>query len=93
MSALGTVGYVVVEACEDFEQMLSLEFDDDKPRDGILCWRDDSHPVIVFLSRRAARAAITRTHHWAIAFGNDKYPKRNYCRVDVIKKVLGGVAL
>lgn len=60
------IGYLVMESCDDYEQALSLRTGKDLPPGGVLDW---GSPAAVFTTRAAARAAINRTHHYALAFG------------------------
>jgi len=74
-------GYMVFEASEDFEQGLGLLLGDTLPAGGILTWREERHPAALFASRADARAAITRTEHYRLAFGNSLLPERKFCKV------------
>jgi len=64
--------FIVCEVCEDWEQPLALDASEGLPDRGILTWRSASAPhVALFETRRAARAAITRTRHYNLAFDVD----------------------
>lgn len=73
--------YVVIEICEDYEQILSLVRQAGYPEDGILEWPDINKPkATVFASRKDARAAIDRTHHYAKAYGLENHlPDKKLC--------------
>lgn len=82
-----TLGYVVIDACEDFEQILCLVRKPGYPPSGLLDWidsRDSSKRRTVFSTRAAARAAVERTHHYALAFGTDMLPKRGQCQIEPV---------
>ena len=64
-------GFIVVEGSDDFFGPLTLREGPDLPPGGILDFQAGKDPVAVFPTRRAARAAITRTRHYAIAFGRN----------------------
>lgn len=74
-------GYVVIEACEDYEQVLCLETGDNKPKDGILCWPDEGFDRHIFTDKKQARAAINRTYHYAKAFEYTNMPEKTYCLI------------
>ena len=74
-------GYMVFESCEDYEQGLRLLHGEALPPGGILEWRSGNQPAALFPSRAAARAAITRTEHYRLAFGNSLLPERKFCKV------------
>jgi hypothetical protein len=80
-------GFVVIEACDDYEQILALDIGKDKPEGGILVWADAKHPRVFFPTRTAARNAITRTHYYAKAFGLANLPEKADCRVEMIAAV------
>lgn len=74
-------GYVVVEHCDDYEQILGLVIADGYPPGGVLDWTKG--PRAMFPSRAEARAAIVRTDHYRLAFGA-RLPERKLCRIDPI---------
>lgn len=74
-------GYVVVEHCDDYEQILGIKRGDALPSGGILEWTDG--PRAMFPSRSAARKAIDRTEHYRLAFGTNSH-ERKLCRIDPI---------
>lgn len=75
-----TTGYVVVEFCEDYEQVLRLCMRPGQPKEGVLNWAD-KEPRAIFPSRTDAHAAINRTEHYRLAFGLKDFPEKRYCRV------------
>lgn len=82
-----TLGFVIVEGTEDYEQILGLETGDGLPERGILSWPGDTVRMAVFEQRRDARAAITRTKHYAAAFGVDDRPDPKFCTIRPIERV------
>lgn len=76
--------YVVIEFCEDLEQILALYTDKDLPPGGILVWAEGRLKRTVFPDRKSARAAIERTHHYAKAFGRDDLPDRSSCKIEPV---------
>lgn len=86
-------GYIVIEACEDYEQVLCLETGyENGPPGGVLDWlgEGDEHRT-VFASRKDAREAIERTGHWAKAFKLDKrMPEPKLCKIVPVSFVGGG---
>lgn len=62
--------YLVVETCEDWEQPLRLVRGPHYPAAGLLDWGEP-----------AARAAIARTEHYRLAFGDLNLPERRWCQV------------
>jgi hypothetical protein len=82
-------GYVVLESCESYEQVLTLKTGDGLPDGGILAWADKKHMRVIFPTRQAARAAIDRTEHYRLAFGFD-LPEKRYCRVEPIAALPAG---
>lgn len=75
-----TLGFMVIEKCEDYEQPLGLiENATVLPEGGILTWTDA--PRAVFLSRKDARDTITRTDHYGKAFGPGKHPEAKFCKI------------
>lgn len=78
-----TIGFVVIEAADEFEQILALEVGDGLPPGGILVWAPQAKRTI-FSSRSGARAAIDRTERYRLAFGMNYLPERSLCRVEPI---------
>lgn len=78
-----TIGFVVLEACEDYEQVLVLREGKALPRGGILDWADvrSKSPRAMFRTRAEARAAIIRTEHYRLAFGLTNLPEKQFCSV------------
>lgn len=74
-----TLGFMVIESCENYEQPLGLETGEGLPEGGVLRWTDG--PRFLFPSRKEARAAITRTEHFRLAFGESGRPERKFCKV------------
>ena len=77
-------GFVVIEGCEDYEQILALDTSDRMPSGGVLVWAEGKHKRAVFPDRKSARAAINRTYHYAQAFGDNKLPEKQYCKVEPV---------
>lgn len=77
-------GYIVVDQCEEWEMILCLETGEQLPEDGILCWPGDGFHRHVFSSRKEARAAINRTHHYAKSFGYTNMPEKALCKIEVV---------
>lgn len=73
------IGYIVMEHCQDYEQALAIDHDPRYPPEGLLDWSDKAKTL--FPSRRSARAAINRTHHFEKAFGDCRLPKRALCKI------------
>jgi hypothetical protein len=85
------IGWAVRDHCEDHEQFLSLVEGDGRPSGGLLEWREESMKVAVFLSRSDARAAITRTEHYRLAYGSG-HPERRWMSIvpfEVVRPVEG----
>ena len=78
------VRYVVVESCEDYEQVLALERNAKYPDGGLLVWPEPGVRRHGFTTRGEARAAINRTHHYVEAFGKSGFPLRQFCRIHPI---------
>lgn len=76
-------GFIVLDACEDWEQPLAIRHDAGMPAAGILDYRtDDRDPVALFPDRVSARKAIARTHAWGDAHeAPEKWPRRSDCVV------------
>lgn len=81
--------FIVFEHCDDYEQGLTLRTGKHLPPGGILDWceRKPREAVAVFTSRADARAAITRTEHYRLAFGDSRLPERRYCTVVPVARV------
>ena len=77
-------GYVVIESCEDYAQVLGLKTGDGLPPGGVLDWAVDGCRRHVFALRHQAREAIERTHHYSRAFGIEDLPEKQYCKVHPI---------
>jgi hypothetical protein len=84
---LNPSGFIVVEACEDYEQVLGLDVGKDKPPGGILTWSTSKAIRAIFTSRQAARQAIERTEHYRKAFGLTDLPEKKFCRIEVVADV------
>lgn len=84
---LNAAGFIVLEACEDYEQVLSLDVGKDKPPGGILTWADSKHMRCFFPTRKSAREAITRTEHYRKAFGLKTPPEAKHCRIEFVAAV------
>lgn len=74
-------GYLVLEACEDYEQVLALCTGGDLPAGGVLEWAEGSILRTMFASRQDARSAIDRTEHYRLAYGREDLPEKKFCRV------------
>ena len=78
------IGFVVIECCEDYEQILAVEHGPGLPKEGLLTWAG-IHRRTVFPTRAEARAAIDRTEHYRLAFGLvESYPYKSLCRIDSV---------
>ena len=77
-------GFVVIESCENFEQILCLEQSDNRPLEGILTWPGEGFDRHIFPDRKSARAAIERTHHYAKAFGYSNMPEKQFCKIEPV---------
>jgi len=77
------IGYIVMESCEDYEQALILRTGNELPPGGILDWADDRRRTAraMFASRADAVAAINRTEHYRLAFGDSGLPEKKFCSV------------
>ena len=82
-----TNGYIVIETCDDYEQVLALDCDPVYPTGGVLKWRENREPCAVFGSRKAARDAITRSEHYRLAFGSRAIPEKRLCKVVPVGQV------
>ena len=85
-------GFVVIERCEEWEQVLALELGAALPPLGVLTWaEDDGKPPLrtVFATRKAARAAIERTEHYRLAWGDaitseQQVPEKALCFIQPV---------
>ena len=80
------IGFIVVEHCEDWEQAMGLTEGEGLPPGGVLDWRDKKQPAIVFASFKDAKAAINRTEHYRLAWGEEQtpagfLPEKKNCKV------------
>lgn len=78
------IGFVVVDAAEDWEQVLALETGEGLPEMGILDWRADRSRAFVFKTRQDAKAAIARTDHYRQAFST-QHPNKQNCRIVMLE--------
>ena len=76
--------FVVIEQCEDYEQILALDVSESLPAGGILTWASGSLNRVFFPTRKTARAAIDRTEHYRLAFRRTDLPEKALCRIEVI---------
>lgn len=81
------IGFIVMETAEDYEQGLTLRTGEHLPPGGILDWRGKKDAVAVFPDRASARAAISRTEHYRLAFGNGQLPERKFCKIVPVAQV------
>lgn len=77
-------GFVVLECCEHYEQVLALDTSKGLPDGGILTWAQGRMIRTFFQSRAGAREAIKRTEHYRLAFGRTDLPEKAYCRIELI---------
>jgi len=77
-------GYVVIESCENYEQILCLETGEGIPDNGILCWAGEGFERHIFPDRKQARGAINRTYHYAKAFEYTNMPEKKYCKIKAV---------
>lgn len=82
-----TLGYVVLETADQYEQVLALDHADAFPLHGILTWADPKRKRAVFETRAQARAAVERTEHYRLAFDRTDLPVRAYCRIEPVRFV------
>jgi len=75
------IGFLVMEFCEDYEQALCLVTSQTLPLGGILSWADSKLHRTLFESRDDAKAAITRTDHYRLAYGRNDLPEKKLCKV------------
>lgn len=85
---MNVLQFTVLEHCDEFEQFLRLRCDDKTPELGVLDWRGKSDPGAIFVTRAAARAAITRTEHYRKAFGlGETLPLAKNCKIVPVRLV------
>lgn len=89
MTKIEPYGYVVVESCEDYSQILALDIGPDKPPGGVLTWaaKGIGKGIVFFGTKPEARAAIARTEHYRKAFGLNTPPEKKFCSVQLIARV------
>ena len=82
-------GFIVMETAEDYEQGLTLRTGEHLPPGGILDWcdRKPREAVAVFPDRTTARAAVTRTEHYRLAFGTKQLPEREFCNIVPVAQI------
>lgn len=80
-----TTGYLVIEACEDFEQPLGLNTAAHLPPGGILEWTAQARAI--FKDRATARSAIRRTEHYRLAYASRNHPEAKFCRIVPVRNV------
>ena len=73
-------GYIVMDVGEDYEQGLCLTVAPYLPTGGILKWREGGQAITIFPTFAAARAAITRTEHYRLAF-DAQCPHKRFCKI------------
>jgi hypothetical protein len=84
MGKASMVGYVVVERCDDYEQVLGLKHADNYPLAGVLDWADKGY---LFDTRAEAREAISRTEHYRLAFDRGpSLPEKCFCTIKPIEQ-------
>ena len=79
-------GFMVIEADTngDYEQILDIEVGESLPEGGVLKWSNSSR--FIFPDRKSARACITRTEHYRLAFSDEERPEKKYCKVVQVDK-------
>jgi len=77
-------GFIVIEVCDDYEQILALEVEDNLPDGGVLVWAEGNLKRTVFSERKDARSAIERTYHYAKAFNRTDLPIKAYCKIEPV---------
>lgn len=80
------IGFIVMENAEEWEQGLRLLHGSALPPGGILDWRGKD-AVAALPDRASARAAITRTEHYRLAFGKSQLPERKFCKVVPLSRI------
>lgn len=80
-------GFIVLESCEHYQQVLALDTSKGLPDGGILTWADRRLSRVFFGTRKAAREAIKRTEHYRLAFGRPDLPEKANCRVELVSAV------
>lgn len=81
------IGFVVIESCDDYEQVLTVIEGDGLPVGGILSWSDKRHERVVFAEREDAKQAIQRTEHYRLAFGRADLPDKQFCSIHPVRLV------
>lgn len=83
------LGFLVMEFCEDFSQVLVLRAKPGFPPGGLLDWDSGNKDArALFPTRQAARAAIDRTEHYRLAFAEpSKWPEKRFCTVVPVREV------
>lgn len=74
-------GYMVIDSCEEYEQILCLEKGDGLPENGVLTWPNGGLDRIIFPDKKSARKALQRTHYYALAFGRTDMPDKAWCKI------------
>lgn len=82
-------GFIVVEACDDYERVLALDDGQGLPPGGVLRWARGGLRRTLFGSHKAARAAIKRTEHYRLAYGDHDCSEAYMCRIDPVVMVEG----
>lgn len=84
--------YLVMEYCEQYEQPLALVKRTDLPAGGLLCWVDRKNPAAMFQSHADARAAISRTEYYRLAFEDEgeEWPQKKFCKIISVRIVNRG---
>lgn len=83
-------GYVVVDRCENWEQILGLDASPGMPPGGVLGWASYASCAMgaIFPSRKTAREAIRRTEHYRLAYGKEELPRAEFCRIVPVGEVV-----
>jgi hypothetical protein len=84
---LNPSGFLVLESCVDYEQVLALDTGKDKPSGGVLTWAGGKHMRCFFPTRKMAREAIARTEHYRKAFGSTTMPEAKNCHIEFVAAV------
>jgi hypothetical protein len=80
-----TIGYLIMEKCEDYSQALGLVESPQLPPGGVLQWTDGKRAI--FPTRKQARAAIDRTEHYRLAWGDANCPERKFCGLEPVELI------
>lgn len=74
--------YMVFDTSDDgmIEQALSIRHGGGLPPGGVLSWRGDG-PATLFDGYKQARAAINRSEHYRLAYGDGKIPEKQFCLI------------